>query len=125
MDILNLPEHIRILEELLLHQDFSNSPDALEAMFCDSFREVGPDGKLVSREAVIDWLLGKSPTHRWEFTEFEVTEMGPDRAMATYYARQVLPENASAGGARHCSIWRESGPGKTWELEFHQSTRVS
>lgn len=124
MDILNLAEHIRILEELLLHQDFSNSPEALEAMLCDSFREVNPDGREVSREAVINWLLAKSPTARWEFSEFDVTELAPDLALATYKARQVLPENTSSGGARHCSLWRENGPGKTWQLIFHQSTRL-
>lgn len=44
MDILNISEHIRILEELLLHQDFSLSPESLEAMLAEDFREVSPDG---------------------------------------------------------------------------------
>ena len=124
MDILNLPEHIRILEELLLHQDFSSSPDALEAMLGDEFREINPAGNIVSRAEVIAWLLEKNPADRWEFNEFEVRQLAEDLVLATYHARKILPENSTSDGAMHCSIWQETGPGKTWKLMFHQSTRV-
>lgn len=124
MDILNLPEHIRILEELLLHQDFSEGPTAVEAMLCEDFREVNPQGKVVSRDEVVAWLVSKNPAARWEFRDFDVQRLAPDIAMATYHARQVIPGGVSSGGAMHCSLWRETGPGKTWKLLYHQSTRV-
>ena len=125
MDILNLPEHIRILEELLLHQDFSTSPEQLEAMLGEDFREIDRNGQEVSRERVIGWLLGKNPTSRWAFTDFQVRHLADGLVLATYQARQVYPEGVSAGGAVHCSIWRENHPGKTWQLVFHQSTRIA
>jgi len=124
MDILNLPEHIRILEELILHQDYSADTEALESLLANEFREINPDGRVVSRQDVISWLQGKSPESRWEFSDFEVRELAAGLVMATYYARQIVPEKASRGGARHCSIWRETGPGKNWQLEYHQSTRT-
>lgn len=124
MDILNLPEHIRILEELLLHQDFSASPEQLDAMLSEDFREIDPQGRVVSRAAVIDWLSGKNPASRWEFSGFDVRQLADGLVLATYHARQVHPEGASGGGAMHSSIWQVKSPGKTWELLFHQSTRI-
>lgn len=124
MDILNLPEHIRILEELLLHQDFSSSPEQLEKMLSDDFWEIDRNGKMVEREAVIRWIMGKNPASRWEFTGFEVRQLADNLVLATYLARQIIPEEASIGGARHCSLWRENGPGKTWQLVFHQTTKT-
>lgn len=125
MDILNLPEHIRILEELLLHQDFSASPGQLEAMLGEDFREIDPGGREVPRDKVVEWLLGKDPAARWEFTRFEVQELAAGLVLATYHARQIQPAGASSGGAVHSSIWREKLPGKTWQLVFHQSTRTA
>lgn len=125
MDILNLPEHIRILEELILHQDFSDSPDALDALLAEDFREINPDGKEVSRQEVINWLMAKNPASRWEFSTFDVSELSSDVVMATYFARQIMPEKASRGGARHLSIWQQVGPGKSWQLKYHQSTRIN
>ncbi len=124
MDILNLPEHIRILEELILHQDFSGNPDALETLLAEDFREINPEGREVSRQDVINWLMAKNPASRWEFSEFEARELAAGLVMATYYARQIVPEKASRGGARHCSIWRKTDQGKSWQLEYHQSTRT-
>lgn len=124
MDILNISEHIRILEELLLHQDFSLSPEALDAMLSEDFREVSPDGVISSRESVIDWLSNKDQAARWEFRNFEVQILTGGIAQATYHARQIAPQESVSKGALHCSIWQESNVGKTWQLLFHQSTRV-
>ena len=124
MDILNIEEHLRILEELLLHQDFSLSPQALDEMLSEAFREVNPDGVVVSRESVINWLRNKDQAARWEFNEFAVRILAPGLAQATYHAQQVAPQEKVSKGAIHCSIWQESGVGKTWQLVFHQSTRV-
>lgn len=128
MDNLKLAAHIRILEELLLHQDFSTGAQALEALLSDDFQEVNPAGKVVSRSEVIAWLTAKDPDARWELADFEVKSLGKGLVLATYVARQVHPANASAGGARHCSLWRETGkesePRSSWQLVFHQSTRI-
>jgi hypothetical protein len=124
MDILNIEEHIRTLEELLLHQDFSLSPEALDAMLSQEFKEVNPDGVVVPRESVINWLRNKDQAARWEFKEFEVRMLAPGLAQATYHARQIAPQDKLSKGAVHCSIWRENSVGEVWELLFHQSTRV-
>jgi hypothetical protein len=123
MASLNISEQIRNLEESLLHQDFSSIPEALEAMICDDFREVDPKGRECSREDVISWLLQKDPTMRWEFSEFTVNQLTDNSVLATYLARQILPESSSSG-SRHSSIWRATNPEKTWQLIFHQSTKI-
>ncbi len=127
MDILNISEHIRILEELLLHQDFSLSPESLETMLSEDFREVTPDGTEVKRDAVIQWLLTKSASARWQFSDFEVRVLAPGLAQATYHAMQITPgkDSARERGAIHSSLWRENDSDKDWQLLFHQSTRVS
>jgi len=125
MDILNISEHIRILEELLLHQDFSSSPESLEAMLSEDFREVTPNGTEVKREAVLQWLLSKNSSSRWQFADFEVHILAPGLAQATYHARQINPEKDSSRGAIHSSLWRQNESDKRWQLLFHQSTRVS
>jgi hypothetical protein len=125
MEILNLGEHIRILEELLLHQDFRHSQEQLEALLAPEFREVDPRGNNVSRENVIRWLLAKDPGSRWEYADFEVRELGDNLVLATYFARQILPEAQSSGGARHCSLWRQQPGTTSWQLFFHQSTKVA
>ena len=124
MNILNLPEHIRILEELLLHQDFSTSPEQLETMLSADFREIDRHGRIVGRESVINWILGKNSAARWEFSGFEVKPLADNLVLATYLARQITPEDASSGGARHSSLWRENATGKSWQLVFHQTTRT-
>ena len=124
MGSLKIEEQIRTLEESLLHQDFSSSPETLKAMICDDFREIDPGGRQCSRDEVISWLLQKDPTSRWEFSEFAVHQLADDIALASYHARQILPQS-SATGSRHCSIWQASNPLKTWQLFFHQSTKIS
>jgi hypothetical protein len=125
MDILNLPEHIRILEELLLHQDFSNNPNQLEAMISNDFREIDARGREVTREEVVSWLLGKSPDSRWEFLAYDVRQLAPGLVLSTYQARQIQPKGTSGGRTMHSSLWQEKHPGQTWELLFHQSTRLA
>lgn len=123
MDILNISEQIRTLEESLLHQDFSSSPEALEAIICDDFREVDPKGRECSRDDVISWLLQKDPASFWEFSEFAVHQLADNVVLATYHAKQILPESSSSG-SKHCSIWQATNPEKTWQLTFHQSTKI-
>ncbi len=123
MASLNISEQIRNLEELLLHQDFSSSPEALEAMICDDFREIDPKGRECSRDDVISWLLQKDPTIRWKFSEFTVNQLTENVVLATYHAKQILPESSSSG-SKHCSIWQATNPSNTWQLFFHQSTKI-
>ncbi|MBT6043158.1 MAG: DUF4440 domain-containing protein [Gammaproteobacteria bacterium] len=124
MDILNIEEHLRTLEELLLHQDFSSSPEALEAMLSEEFREVNPDGEIISRESVVTWLKQKDGLARWQFSEFEVQKLAPGLAQATYHAKQSHAEKQNSKGARHCSLWQLNTKTNSWQMVFHQSTRL-
>jgi hypothetical protein len=60
---------------------------------------------------------------RWEFSEFAVNQLTDNSVLATYHAKQILPETSSSG-SRHCSIWQATNPSKNWQLLFHQSTKI-
>lgn len=120
-----LKNTIRALEELLLHQDFSSSPSTLDAMLAQEFHEINPDGQTVSREDVFDWLLKKDAAHRWQYHDFKTRILAPGLVLATYQAKQIFPEKPESKAARHTSLWKEVAADNTWQLLFHQSTRIS
>lgn len=123
MSTQKLKNTIRALEELLLHQDYSDNPSALDAMLAQEFHEINPDGQTVSREAVMAWLLNKDAAHRWEFRDFKARILAPGLVLATYRAKQIFPEKPASNGARHASLWKEAAD-QSWQLLFHQSTRI-
>lgn len=124
MTIRVLQEYIRVLEDRLLHGDHSVHPEGLQALLGDKFREINPDGRVVSRDDVITWLLEKDPSYRWEFSDFEIQELGPGLVLASYRAKQVVPKKRGSKGARHCSLWHKQAGRETWQMAYHQSTRV-
>ena len=119
-----LSQHIRSLEETLLHRDHSSDREALEQLLDPAFREVNPTGSETPRADVIAWLLDKSPDARWEFTGFQATALAQGLVMATYHARQVVPVKPESKGAQHCSLWREDAQSGNWRLVYHQSTKI-
>jgi len=124
MDTWNISQHIRILEELLLHQDFSSNREKLDSLLSDKFYEIDPKGRRQSRESVIRWLLTKDPSSRWELIGCETRELGPDVVQATYQAKKIAPEGSTSNGAFHHSLWEKTPDGHDWCLIFHQSTRI-
>ena len=124
MDTPGIAKHILNLEEFLLHQDFTKCPEELESMLSLEFMEVNPDGVIISRKSVIQWLKNKDQAARWEFKEFNVKVLAPGLAQAIYHARQIAPVDKVSSDAFHNSIWKINSSGKSWELIFHQSVRV-
>ena len=122
---MSLQETIFALEDRLIHEDFSTCPEQLEALLDAGFTEISPDGKTVSRQEVISWLLAKDPSSRWAYTDFQVEEQGSDLVEATYHAKQVVPENPGSMGARHVSRWQKADTADGWQLVVHQSERIS
>jgi hypothetical protein len=55
----NIKEHIKNLEEKLLHSDVRKNPEILNELLSEDFEEIGSIGKISSREEVIDWLVTK------------------------------------------------------------------
>ena len=111
------------LEALLLHTDFRTAPQQLEQLLAEDFQEVSPAGNINTREEVIRWLLQKDPVHRWQFSEWQLSELAPTVRLLRYHALQCIPASRSKG-ALHCSLWCLDQARHCWRLHFHQSTKT-
>ena len=118
-------DEMQALERSLLHTDFRDKPRQLQALLADEFREVTADGNVASRQQVIDWLLNKDPAARWDFNEMSVSEPGLHVRLLHYRAKQVLPQSSPGKGSRYCSVWKFNPQTQSWQLAFHQATRLN
>lgn len=121
---MSLQDTIHALELKLLHSDWSNQKEALEGMLGISFQEINPDGVVVSRQEVIQWLLHKDPAHRWEIIANEIIELDDHSVLLSYHAKQRFPEKPGSNGAMHISLWQKQMESENWQMAFHQSTRI-
>ncbi len=112
------------LEIQLLHTDFSKEPQQLDRLLTDDFQEVSPAGHLTTREQVVSWLLKKDSTHRWQFSQWQCSEVSASVRLLRYHAVQCVPPSQSKG-ALHVSLWCFSQNQQCWQLCFHQSSKVS
>lgn len=110
------------LELQLLHTDFRANPAALEQLLAHDFTEVAPSGQTTSRAEVIRWLLQKDPQHRWQLSDWHVSELAADVRLVRYHAVRSVPVSTSKG-ASHVSLWRLDSASGCWQLHFHQSTK--
>lgn len=112
------------LEEKLLHSDFSHTPQALDALLATDFVEVSASGTQNSRAAVCQWLLQKDKAARWDLSDLSVLELGPTLRLVRYHALQIAPVRSGSKGALHVSLWCCATEGASWQMSFHQSTKV-
>lgn len=120
---MSLQDTIHALEYKLLHSDWSEQREALEALLGENFREINPDGVVVNRQDVIQWLLHKDPTHRWEIIANDIIELDERSVLVTYHAKQSVPEKPGSNGAMHLSLWQKHSQSGVWQIVLHQSTR--
>ncbi|MGD8567628.1 MAG: DUF4440 domain-containing protein [Gammaproteobacteria bacterium] len=118
----NIEARIKALEEKLLHSDVRKNPQLLDELVAPEFEEIGSNGKVTSREQVIDWLLTKEQDVRWSLTEFRIRQLSPDMVLAIYRARKNDIVNDSYKGSIRSSLWKRTG--ERWQIVFHQGTKV-
>jgi hypothetical protein len=119
----DIQNHIKSLEEKLLHSDFQKNPEIINELLSEEFEEVGVIGKISSREEVIFWLLKKDKDMKWALNDFKIRVLTPDLVLATYQAtsRGGISSISSKGSIRS-SIWQQfSGH---WKIIFHQGTKI-
>jgi len=121
--MIDIKNHIKLLEEKLLHSDFDQYPEIIDELLSKTFEEIGVIGKISSREDVIFWLLKKDKDMKWTLNNFKVRKLTPNLILATYLAtRQGIGSESSKGSIRS-SIWKLcSGH---WKIIFHQATQIS
>lgn len=118
-----LEDHMRALEETLLHDDFSHAEERLDALLADDLVEIDAGGRVSERAAIRHWLLHKDAAARWELSGLQVRELSATLRLVHYHARQVLPPRPPGTGAMHSSLWRLADEGDHWQLCFHQASK--
>jgi len=117
----NIKNHIKELEERLLHTEVRKNSTILNELLNNEFEEIGSDGKISTREEVIEWLVNKEKNTKWSLNDFRIKELSPELILATYIAIKKNKSNSSR--SIRSSIWKKySG---TWKMIFHQGTKIS
>ena len=118
---MELVDEILSCEEALLYGDEEVSAEQLLA---GDFTEIGVDGQRHDRNDVLLWLERKSPDIRWRFRDFTVRDLGAGLVLASYHAQRIESGETSKG-AMHSSVWRKHAHRHTWQMVFHQTTKIS
>ena len=118
----SIKEHIKELEEELLHSDVTKNPEILNDLLGEDFEEIGSIGKISSREEVINWLVTKEKNIKWSLNEFRVRELAPDMVLAIYSANKNEHQGSASKGSMRSSIWKLYGD--KWKMIFHQGTKI-
>jgi hypothetical protein len=115
-----MKNHIKELEERLLHTDVRKNSIILTELLSDDFEEVGSDGKISTREEVIEWLINKEKNIKWSLNDFRIKELSPELIVATYIA--IKDNQSNSTRSIRSSIWKNfSG---NWKMIFHQGTKI-
>jgi len=116
----NIENHIKELEERLLHTDVRKNSTILNKLLNDEFEEIGSDGKISTRKEVVEWLVNKEKNTIWSLNDFKIKKLSPHLILATYIAIKKNQSNSSR--SIRSSIWKNiSG---NWEMIFHQGTKI-
>lgn len=110
-------------EQTLLHADFRGDRAALEQLLAPDFVEIS-NGRVSTRADVIAWLLRKDPAARWSFDDVHAVDLAEGVRLLRYRAKQIMPEASQGNGALHSSIWCFSHATHSWQLHFHQATKI-
>lgn len=113
---------IKELEEKLLHSDVRANPEILKQLLSDEFEEIGSNGKISSREDVINWLLNKEKNISWSLSDFRIKKITSDIVISIYRARKIISNDNVSNGSMRSSIWKFSD--SQWKMIFHQGTKI-
>lgn len=116
----NIKEHIKELEERLLHSDVKGNPEILNELIGEDFEEIGSNGKVSSREEVIEWMINKDKNIKWSLNDFRIRKLTPELVIAIYTASKN--DQVNSNGSIRSSIWKNCD-GK-WKMIFHQGTKI-
>jgi len=107
------------LEKRLLQPEVRHSPDELDRLLPDEFVEFGSSGIVYDKMSIID-SLGEESGIRITITNFTVTSLAADVALATYRAVFHSERSESTHHSLRSSIWKLIEG--SWQVVFHQGT---
>lgn len=102
----NTEKEIRVLEEKLKQADMKNDPDAMNELIADDAVLTGQDGKIFTKQTVID---AHQPAGISKFTRFDVSDLDiqdcGETAIVT--CRIDLATQGFTGALRFTRVWRK------------------
>jgi hypothetical protein len=112
----SVKQHLRELEEELLQPHVRKIPERVAELLAEEFVEFGSLGRRYNKTQIIETLQAESSS-RWSLSEFEVSLLSSDVALATYRAVQHTEPPVHS---LRSSIWilRDGH----WKMVFHQGT---
>lgn len=117
---MDIQGQIHELEARLLSREIRSDQASLMALLADDFVEFGASGNVWKKAQVLSDLQSEVFVAR-TISDFKVAELADGVVLATYLCRSASAE----GQARslRSSIWRRHLD--SWQMVFHQGTRVS
>ncbi len=107
------------LENLL---NSNNYEIEYEEIIADGFCEFGSSGRIYSKNDTLD-ALRKRENLKIEMRDFKLSYSDENIALATYKAEIYKDgESGTVSISLRSSIWRKKG--LSWEIIFHQGTKV-
>jgi len=116
-----ITEQIKQLEEKLLHSDVIANRSIFDELLADDFEEIASNGRISSRQQVVEWLVNKDKNIRWMLLDFKVRQLTPDLVLAVYRAKKSDGDHASNGSLRS-SLWKRND--SHWQMTFHQASKI-
>lgn len=116
-------KQIQALEIKLLHVDMQANPLLLDELLAETFEEIDSNGVVSSRQAVAEWLINKNKNDRWLLSDFRVSVLSHDIALAIYQAQKIGVDDCIAKISTRSSIWKRYG--QIWKMVFHQASKPS
>ena len=114
---------LKSLEESLLDSAVRGSPEMLNALLADDFREFGSSGRVFTKSQIIAELQTQRYTPLVA-ADFEMRLLAPGVALVTY---KTMPDGGGvsqpASAALRSSLWIERDG--RWQVIFHQGTRTA
>ena len=118
---MNVNDHLRALEELLLSNAVRKNRAQLSALLADDFREIGSSGRIFSRAEMLEELQAESIHRSVTLTDFACSMLSDALALVTYRTVRNTPE-APPVAALRSSLWGFRDD--RWQVLFHQGTKV-
>jgi hypothetical protein len=115
----NIPEHIRWLEQRLIEPA---DRDALDELLHPDCTEVGRSGNTYTRAQLIERLPAENTSRTITIADFHAAEIAPGVALATFTTRDAGRDAANPRRARRVCVWVFQDD--RWQLRHHHGTPV-
>jgi hypothetical protein len=110
------------LEQKLAQIGKKISAEEASSLIAEDFVEFGVSGKVWSKTDIIAAMSEWDPVERI-VEDFRVRELSPSVCLVSYKSIVATKESQTPPRSLRSSIWRHTG--KTWQIVFHQGTRVN